>query len=192
MVSHWHCATHGQVMPFHAFTRTTDAELDHLAHSCEVPVWLPDPVPPGWELSGLGWVSDSANRGRASVTVFRGPAPLGGTGEWMFVAEEPAVGLGAGFAGVPDANWSSTTQAASAAHVHAFNRPAPLWVLDTAPEDRSVYLGEAGGVWLWLIGIPADAGYAVLDDLILADVRTGDADLVSLPRAERPDLPRPR
>src|SRR6185312_12438734 len=46
-----------------------------------------------------------------------------------------------------------------------------IWpVPDTAP-DRSAYVGEAAGIWLWLIGLPADAGYAVLENLAISDLR---------------------
>jgi hypothetical protein len=47
-----------------------------------------------------------------------------------------------------------------------------MWVVPDAAADRSAYVGEANGVWLWLIGFPSDAGYALLEDLTLSDARS--------------------
>ena len=57
------------------------------------------------------------------------------------------------------------------AKVHALGHPTPLWPVPDTLADRSAYVGEAAGVWLWLISFPADAGYAVLEDLAVTDLR---------------------
>jgi hypothetical protein len=105
------------------------------------------------------------------VSSFRGPAPLGGTGEWLIVAEEPGIGLGAGYAGTALLTPPDSSTDLPPAKIHALGHPTPLWPVPDAVSDRSAYVGEAAGVWLWLIGFPADAGYAVLEDLTVTDVR---------------------
>ena len=182
--SDWRCADHGGVLPLNAFHRLEPADLEHVAAGAEVPVWLPDPLPIGWSLSGLAAVGDLRSRFRATVTAFGGPAPLGGEGEWLLVAEEPAIGLGAAYAqsAAVDLSVPELDQAGPPAKVHALGRPTPLWPTPSRRADRSAYVGEAEGVWLWLIGYPADAGYAVLENLVLTDARDGlPADL---PRGE--------
>ncbi|MCW2523402.1 MAG: hypothetical protein JWO63_1737 [Frankiales bacterium] len=142
-----------------------------------MPLWLPDPLPRGWSLAGLGAVGDLRSRFRATVTAFAGPAPLGGDGEWLLVAEEPAIGLGAGYALSSVVDFAGPTEelarAGPPARVHALGHPTPLWPAHSRRPDRSAYVGEAEGVWLWLIGFPADAGYAVLENLVLIDARDG-------------------
>jgi hypothetical protein len=160
------------VLPLSVFQRVDPAALEHVRGHAEVPVWIPDPLPPGWALCGLGAVADTRRRLRATVTAFRGPAPLGGDGEWLMVAEEPGIGLGAGYAGIRTEGLPRSASDTSPARIQAEGHATPLWaVLDSDP-DRSVYVGEAEGVWLWLIGFPSDAGYAVLEDLTLTDLRS--------------------
>jgi hypothetical protein len=169
--SAWRCSAHGKTLPLSEFRRLEESTIAHIRNHAEVPLWLPDPMPLGWQLSGLAAVGDSRSRYRATVTAFRGPAPLGGLGEWLIVAEEPGIGLGASYAG----SGGSTPQDAAgdlvAAKLLVRGHLSPIWpVLQTA-SDRSAYVGEAAGVWLWLIGLPADAGYAVLENLAISDLR---------------------
>jgi hypothetical protein len=164
------------VLPLNAFHRLDAANFDHVGSRSDVPVWLPDPLPPGWSLAGLAAVGDGRSRYQATATAFTGPAPLGGDGEWLLVAEEPAIGLGAGYAQSSPAELvgpSELTEGGPPARVHALGRPTPLWPAPCDRPDRSAYVGEADGVWLWLIGFPADAGYAVLENLTLIDAREG-------------------
>jgi hypothetical protein len=140
--------------------------IEHIRSHADVPLWFPDPIPPGWTLAGLAAVGDARSRLRATVAAFRGPAPLGGDGEWLFVAEEPGIGLGAGYAGVDP---PETTDALPSAKIAIRGHPLPIWPVPGTAADRSAYRGEAAGVWLWLIGLPSDAGYAVLDDLGVSD-----------------------
>lgn len=170
--SAWRCFRHGAVLPLTVFDRANQTVIDHVRHHAEVPLWLPDPLPRGWTLSGLAAVRDAARRIRGTVSAFRGPAPLGGDGEWLIVAEEPGIGLGAAYARSPALTLPPPTSTPPV-KIHALGHPAPLWaILDCGP-DRSAYVGEADGVWLWLISFPADAGYAVLEDLALVDARDG-------------------
>jgi hypothetical protein len=50
----------------------------------------------------------------------------------------------------------------------------PLWPVSTATAgaelDRSVFVGEAGGRWLWIVLRPASAMFLLRDEWILRDV----------------------
>ena len=169
--SDWRCSRHGRVLPLATFERIDRAAVAHVRDHSEVPVWLPTPLPAGWELAGLAAVGDDRSRYRATATAFRGPAPLGGEGEWLVVAEEPGVGLGSGYVAREQSTLPVPGDGPPSAKIHADGHPTPLWpVLDTGP-GRSAYVGEASGVWFWLIAFPSDAGYAVFDDLAVADLR---------------------
>lgn len=138
-----------------------------------MPLWLPDPMPLGWQFSGLAAVGDDRSRIRATVTAFRGPAPLGGDGEWLVIAEEPGIGLGSGYAGASDPEPAWPPDDPAPARIHAFGHPTPLWAVASTFSDRCVYVGEADGVWIWMIGFPADAGYALMEGLSIGDARRG-------------------
>jgi hypothetical protein len=167
--SDWRCSKHGRTLPLTVFEHLDEATMSHIRDRAEVPLWLPDPMPVGWLLSGLAAVGDGRSRLRATAVACRGPAPLGGEGEWLIVAEEPGIGWGAALART--AASAPPTDDSPAARIAVRGHPIPLWpVSDTGP-DRSVYAGEAAGVWFWLISFPADAGYAVLEDLAVSDVR---------------------
>jgi hypothetical protein len=43
--------------------------------------------------------------------------------------------------------------------------------VDATPPDRAAFVGEAGGVWLWLVMWPADAALLLLEHLVLEDLR---------------------
>ncbi|HEY2041427.1 MAG TPA: DUF6758 family protein [Jatrophihabitans sp.] len=172
--SAWRCPDDGQVLPLSIFQRFDISAIEHVRRHAEVPLWIPDPAPTGWSLSGLGVVGDARSRLRGTVTACRGPAPLGGEGEWLIVAEEPGIGLGAGYAGYAGAADAAPPTADSVppgARIHTSGHPTPLWPVPASLPDRSVYVGEAEGVWIWLISFPADAGYALLEDVALADAR---------------------
>jgi hypothetical protein len=169
--SAWRCGTHGKTLPLVRFSRLEESTIAHIRGHAEVPLWLPDPMPLGWQLAGLAAAGDSRSRYLATVAAFRGPGPLGGIGEWLIVAEEPAIGLGASYAGSSGSTPQQSAGAMPAAKILVRGHLSSIWpVLETAP-DRSAYVGEAAGVWLWLIGLPADAGYAVLENLAISDLR---------------------
>ena len=166
----WRCSRHGQTLPLSILARLDEPAIHHIADHADVPLWVPDPVPVGWMLAGLAAVGDVASRFRATVVSLRGPAPLGGQGEWLIVAEEPGIGLGASYAGTALTEPPVSTEVPSA-KLHALGHPTPLWPVPDTMADRSAYVGEAAGVWLWLVSFPADAGYAVLEDLAVTDLR---------------------
>ena len=167
----WRCSRHGQTLPLTILARLDGPAIRHLCDHAEVPVWLPDPMPVGWTLAGLATVGDVPDGFRATVVSLRGPAPLGGMGEWLIVAEEPGVGLGASYAGAEMMAAPPVSTELPLAKVHALGHPTPLWPIPDSRADRSAYVGEAAGVWLWLVSFPADAGYALLEDLALTDLR---------------------
>lgn len=139
-------------------------------------------MPAGWTMAGLGYAGDERIRARACVIACTGPAPLGGKAEMLLVAEEPGVGLGAGYAGLdgPDPGpgsgpafaTSPGVTEARAATVRVSGHPIALWTVP-APADRCVVVGEAEGRWLWAILWPAEAGYLFAEEMALHDLREG-------------------
>jgi hypothetical protein len=180
MTSSWTCEVHGPVDPYHAAPRPSDDGLAWLLKVTQVPVWLPWPMPAGWLVTGMTYAGDDRHGGRASALACSGAAPLGGMGELVFVAEEPGVGLGAWMAGLPGPDPGAdllTTQ--PGARLDAAGWPTPLWEIPRDlehPADRAAWVGEAGGLWLWLIAWPETADLLVHDSLALVDLRdTGHA-----------------
>lgn len=172
--SAWRCDRCGSVPPLHvAPTIGTEIVSAAAARAAQhgFPVWCPWPLPPGWTVTGIGWVGDDRTGVSATIVACTGPANLtDGPADLLFIAEEPGVGVGARFAGLPGPDPGPLPEDTAAhAKVKVAGRPAPLWALD-APEDRSVYVGEAYGRWLWAVTWPAPAGYLLADDLSLHDL----------------------
>jgi hypothetical protein len=178
MHSSWRCDVCGPVSPLHVaehagleIVNTVAARAAQL----EFPLWCPWPPPMGWMVTGVGWVGDERSGVSATVIACTGPASLiDGPADILFIAEEPGVGLGMRFAGLPGSDPGPllaelATSTLAHAKVKAAGRPAPMWVLDT-PEDRSAYVGEAHGRWLWAIAWPAPAGYLLAEDVALHDL----------------------
>lgn len=166
--------------------------VDYIRKHAQVPLWFPDPTPSEWRLAGLGSVGDERSGLRATVAALSGPAPLGGEGQWLFVAEEPGISLGASYAGLP-AGWTDSdalTDSVPSVRIAVRGHSLPVWPVPGTPADRSAYRGEAAGVWLWVIGFPADAGYAVLDDLGVSD--PGSPGLQAVAEEQHSRLLRPR
>jgi hypothetical protein len=182
MSSEWRCDTCGPVLPLHVAEHISAQILDSaLAHirsgrsDLAVPVWCPWPLPPGWMVTGVGWVGDDRSGVRASALACSGPAPLqGGPADLVFVAEEPGIGFGTRLAGIPGSDPGPFLEGVvghSPAHakVRAAGWPMPLWSVKSA-EDRSAYVGEAMGMWLYAVAWPAAAGYMLAEDLSLSDL----------------------
>lgn len=169
--SAWTCDSHGAVHPLQPVVQPTAELAATLASQAAVPVWLPWPLPRGWLVTGLVSAGDERTGARATAVACSGPAPLGGVGELVLVAEEPGVGLGARFAGLtgPDPGSVPVDQAPDA-KVQAAGHSIALWALP-GPEDRAVYVGEAGACWLWAVLWPENAGFLLIDDFVLEDLR---------------------
>jgi hypothetical protein len=157
------------VTPFRVAGTYPEQALRALAARATVPVWVPAPMPVHWFVSGVGWAGDERTGARATAFAASGPSPVGGPAEAVLVAEAPGVGLGARLAGLtgPDPERLDDRPEAK---VEAAGHPTPLWPL-AAPSDRAAFVGEARGVWLWLVLWPADAALILLEHLVLDDLR---------------------
>src|SRR3954447_10675824 len=174
MNSRWTCEAHGAVDPLQAAPRPGGDALAWLLKHTRVPVWLPWPLLPGWFVSGMTYAGDERRGGRASVVACSGPAPFGGVGELVLVAEEPGVGLGARFAGVDGTDpGPEVVSHPPGARLEAAGWPTQLWSIPRDPDtatDRAAWVGEAGGLWLWLVTWPGTAGLLLPDGLCLVDL----------------------
>jgi hypothetical protein len=149
----------------------------------EVPVWMPWPLPVGWLFTGIAHAGDDLSGGRATAVACSGPAPFGGPGELVLIAEELGVGLGAHFAGLtgPDPGDAIAVDRPPNAKVLAAGRPAALWHVAGTPDDRAVFVGEARGLWLWAVVWPERTGLLMYEELVLTDLRDAGAELDLLP-----------
>jgi len=176
--SSWQCDSHGAVHPLQPVVQPT-AELLHAVSShTAVPVWLPWPLPHGWLVTGVASAGDERTGARATAVACTGPAPLGGVGELVLVAEEPGVGLGARYAGLagPDPGIVPDERPPDA-KIHAAGHPTAMWALEDAPADRAVYVGEALTCWIWAVLWPETAGFLLIDDFMLIDLRDAGHEL---------------
>lgn len=178
------CTRHGAVaavgppMPFDPST------VSELAGRSNVPVWLPDPLPTSWLLTGLRSAHTARRRASATVVGVSGRGLDAGPTDVLVVAEEAGCGLGAAYAGLdhdgpdpgPDA-FDGPPAARIRIRDGLAEHTAGLWSVATGPvsgpgdPDRCVFLGEAQGAWLWVLGWPATAWALLEDGLRLADAR---------------------
>jgi hypothetical protein len=169
--SAWTCPWHGSVAPLQPVPPLTPQAVVAAARASGVPMWAPWPLPPAWLVTGVRLAGDERGPGRAAAVAVSGPAPLGGVADLVLVAEEPGVGLGARLAGLsgPDPGPGFDSGAPSA-KVEAAGRPCALWEVAGAA-DRSAFVGEAAGCWLWAVVWPETAGLVVHDHLEMLDLR---------------------
>lgn len=171
MSSSWRCSVHGDVVPYH-LSPPSVRTLRHVAGISAVPLWLPDPAPMGWVVSGLGHVGTDTHTCATSVAL-SGPAPLGGAGDLVIVAEEPGVGLGQRYAGVESSTLTDALTGPSSAAVIVGGHPVRLWPVASTP-GRSAFVGEAEGVWLWVVLWPNSTDVLLAEQLVLIDLRMGE------------------
>ncbi|MGW0431467.1 DUF6758 family protein [Micromonospora sp. NPDC003197] len=163
-------------------TTRTGSASPAAAQRPAVPLWCPWPLPPGWTTTGVAWVGDDRTGVRATAVACSGPAPLsGGPADFVFVAEEPGVGLGTRYAGIPGPDpgvlltdvmtrpMPGRGEQPPHAKIRVSGHPTPLWAVKS-PTDRSAYAGEARGMWLYAIAWPASAGYLLLAEVVLHDL----------------------
>ncbi|WP_372450941.1 DUF6758 family protein [Actinoplanes flavus] len=187
MHSHWRCDNCGDVPPFHVAEHISaeivGTVLRESASSAErIPLWCPWPLPSGWMVTGVGWSGDDRFGVRATVLACSGPEPLGGgPADLVLIAEQPGVGLGTRFAGIPgldpghllsEALADRGAHAGPHAKIKAAGHPTPLWCVKS-PEDRSAYVSEAKGMWLYAVAWPASAGYLLAEHVVLHDLSEG-------------------
>lgn len=137
-------------------------------------MWCPWPLPAGWLVTGLGWAGDDLTGVHATAVACSGPAPLSdGPADVILVAEEPGVGLGNRFAGLPGPDPGRTFADMTATTAHAKikvdGHDTPMWSIGTSP-DRVAYVGEARGMWLYAVAWPAEAGYVLSEHIVLHDL----------------------
>lgn len=177
----WHCELHGAVHPVQPVLAPDPEALAAVAAHSQVPLWLPWPLPSGWSFSGLAYVGDRKDGARATVVAASGPSPFGGDGDLLLIAEEMGIGIGARFAGLPGPDPGPIFEDTAAhAKVYAAGRPTPMWAVP-GTGDRAVFVGEARGMWLWLVLWPAIAGTLLYDEVVLTDLRDAVAELAHLP-----------
>jgi len=179
--SAWQCDAHGAVHPVQPVVQPSSEVVHAIATTAGVPVWVPWPLPRGWLVTGLVSAGDERTGARATALACSGPAPLGGVAELVLVAEEPGIGLGARFAGLdgPDGGGVPDVRPPDA-KLDAAGHPTALWEL-ASTEDRAVYVGEALGCWVWAVIWPGSAGFLLIDDFALRDVRDSGAVGLDLP-----------
>jgi hypothetical protein len=179
----WRCDACGPVHPLHTAEHISAEIVAAVGQRVRLgngedgrmPVWCPWPLPTGWMVTGIAWAGDDRTATRATAVALSGPAPLAeGPADAVFVAEEPGVGLGTALAafGGPDPGAGFPAAVAGTAapvKVRAGGHPTPLWAVESA-EDRSVYAGEARGMWLYAITWPAPAGYLLAEPIVLHDL----------------------
>lgn len=176
--SAWVCDKHGEVLPLQPVKRPSPEGLQAVLRGARVPVWLPWPLPAGWLVTGFAYAGDERHGGRACAVALSGPAPLGGPGEMILVAEEPGLGLGARYACLPGPDPGEGFDLATTpdAKLYVRGHPTPLWIVD-AGADRAAFVGEAMGNWLWAVLWPASAGLLLLEEVCLRDLRDHDQEL---------------
>lgn len=176
--SAWVCDIHGEVQPLQPVKRPAADGLRAVLQAARVPVWLPWPLPVGWLVTGFAYAGDERRGGSACAVAVSGPAPLGGPGDMLVLAEEPGVGLGAYYAGLPgpDPGAGFDTEAMPYAKVYVHGHPTPLWNVHTGP-GRVAFVGEAMGEWLWTVLWPASAGLLLLEQVHLRDLHEYGAEL---------------
>jgi hypothetical protein len=162
------CRLHAAVTPLHHTVVVAHDAITAVCADARVPAWVPDPMPGGWSVTGLAWGGEPG--ARAMVVTCSGPAPLGGAAELALAAEEPGIGLGCGYARLPGVDPGELIDGPSTAEVQAAGQRVPLWPVPTT-DDRAAFVGEAYGVWLWLVMWPASAGWLLAENLTLLDLR---------------------
>jgi hypothetical protein len=182
----WACPEHG---PSPALRRPAEASyegfVEALGAAGDFPTLLPWPMSPGWSVSDFAVVGEQPTR--ATMTCSSGTSTLDGPVDVYVVSEESGVGLGARCAGTRHLDPGPEVGAGPPPVRVRIGSPAvPLWAVSTASADaeeldRSVFVGEAGGRWLWVILRPASAMLLLRDEWILRDVSGIGPPLVEMP-----------
>jgi hypothetical protein len=179
------CPDHGPTPPLR---RPEDASYDGFAEALraagDFPTYLPWPMSPGWAVSDFAVVGEGP--ARATLTCSSGTSALDGPVDVFVVSEESGVGLGARCAGTRHLDPGAEIGAGPPpVHVRIGTQSVGLWSVSTSAADReldrSVFAGEAGGCWLWVVLRPASAMLLLRDEWILRDVSGIGPPLVEMP-----------
>lgn len=166
----WTCEDHGAVEPLRPAVPAASYHLHDAATSSAVPLWVPWPLPPGWSVSGVRRTGGTG-QARGVALALLGPGITARQVELVVVAEEPGVGLGASYAGLDTTDPGPELATIPCdTRVQAGGHATALWSLPML--DREVYVGEAGGLWLWMVAWPVGEWMVVHDDLHLVDARS--------------------
>jgi hypothetical protein len=157
--------------------------IDHLGAADGFPTYLPWPMSPGWSVTDFAVAA--GDRAWATATCVSGTSELDGPVDVFVVAEEPGTGLGARCAGIDSGDpGRDVGDGQPTARVRIGSQSVSLWAVSTATSDdrfdRSVFVGEANGRWLWLVLRPASAMLLLRDDWILRDVSGLGAPLIEM------------
>lgn len=169
MHSGWQCDRHGDVSPLRVVPRVSAEHVARAAATSAVPVWSPLPLLAGWSVTGLATAGPERSATAVAITL-SGPSPLGGPADLVLVAEEPGTGLGARCAGLDVLDPGAAVQGAPDARVHAAGHDTALW-RSASSSDRSAFVGEAAGVWLWAVLWPPAAELVLVEHVVLHDLR---------------------
>jgi hypothetical protein len=180
--SDWECSAHGPVAPLQGVRTANDATLDVVLSRTRVPVWLPWALPSNWVVTGFADAGDDRSGAVAVAVALSGPAPVGGMGEMVVVAEEPGTGLAARLAELPGPDVGPEFDAGPVSHKLRFaGHEVHLWRVPTG-DAVAAYAGEALACWLWFVMSPADTGLIMPEVTALRDLRErGDGDVALTP-----------
>ena len=181
------CAEHGSVVPlWRSATADYSTFADVLLRAQGMPTYLPWPMSPGWTIADFGCVVGDGGTALATVTTTVGASALDGDVEVTIVAEEPGVGLGSRCAGTPRADPGGSVGVGPASiRLRVDSHPVPMWAVPSSDGDdvlaRSVFAGEAGGRWLWVVMRPASAALLLRDEWLLKDAGRFGPEAVEMP-----------
>jgi uncharacterized protein DUF6758 len=178
--SSWLCDEHGEIVPVGPAKAPTPDLIHRVARDALVPIWVPRPMPEHWMITGLQWAGDDHGGTVATVVAVSGPQPIpevvdvDPAADLIFVAEQPGIGLGAHLAGLHGVDPGPLLQEKvlhdpAEIKLDTGGHEVPLW---SVPMDGGIaYVGEAAGVWLWLLAWPATAAAVLLARFALVDMR---------------------
>jgi hypothetical protein len=183
----WRCLDHGRITPLWRPSQAGyETFAEHLQQAQGMASLMPWPLSPGWAVTDFGCVAGPGRDARAAFVSCAGASELDGVVELTVVSEEPGVGLGARCAGVSRTDpGADIGDGPPHAKVRIGSHPVPIWSISTSDNDvsfdRTVFVGEAHGRWLWLVLRPASAALLLKDEWILVDVNELGPELIDLP-----------
>ncbi len=181
------CPQHGAVVPlWRSATSDYQTFAEIVTRAQGMPTYLPWPMSPGWSITDFGCVTSDGGTALATVTTTVGTSALDGEVEVTVVTEEPGVGLGGRVAGTASIDpGEAVGQGPPSIRVRVDGHPVKMWVVPSGAADdvlaRSVFVGEAGGRWLWLVMRPASAALLLRDDWLLSDAGHFGPEAIEMP-----------